>query len=137
MTPIFMYGESEAKSLGQGLPASTEQSQDSDPSPPGTSIFSPCSQLALPLGSERWRRLFWRHKWATTPGPSPLEDRCPLEVYPTRERGSGSEPGALAPCPAHAPGVFAICQPGPNTLPPLPARQASTGKGWAGRQTKG
>lgn len=58
MTPIFLYGESEAKSLSQGLPASKEQSQDSDPSPPGTSIFSPCSQLALSLGSEGWGCLF-------------------------------------------------------------------------------
>lgn len=97
MTPIFTYGETEAKSLGQGLPASKEQSQDSGPSPPGTSILSPCAQLALSLGSEGWRRLFGGTSGQPTPGPSPLaEDCCPFEVYPTRGGGGGGGWGGRA-----------------------------------------
>lgn len=57
-------------------------------------------------------------------------------VYPTMEGGWTLNP-EFAPGPAHAPGVFGVCRPGPSTSPPLPARQVSAGKRCVGRQTRG
>lgn len=64
-----------AKLLGQGLPASKEQTWDSNPGPPGTRVFNYSSQLTWsgykPSGLQRVEGPFWRQEWATMPSPSP------------------------------------------------------------------
>ena len=60
----------------------------------------------------------------------------PWRSLPNKGRRSGPESRSPRPTPSRCTRCLWSLPAGPNTSPPLPARQASTGKGCAGRQTR-
>lgn len=130
MTPLLQMGKPRlrrAKLLGQDLPASKEQSWDSNSGPSGTSLQLQLSThpvwSADPLSSRGCRGLSGDTSGQPYLALHSNKKTFEMERLPNKEGRLGPEPRALAPCPALIPGTFGICRPGPNKSPSLPARQ--------------